>query len=143
MVTLKLKVLNNLELINAYDQGNTSVTARKIWVGGHKETVTLRLYQAVDGIETPVPNGERVLKESEEQVVTFTDLPKRTMDGKTITYFVREFGVPENYSVSYSPDRLTVTNTFQEGITHLNVKKIWQGGPGPSVPLELETHSQW
>ncbi|MDE8091009.1 Cna B-type domain-containing protein [Erysipelothrix rhusiopathiae] len=134
----QIKSLNNLELINAYDQGNTSVTARKIWVGGHKETVTLRLYQDVDGIETPVPNGERVLKESEEQVVTFTDLPERTLDGKDITYFVREAGVPENYSVSYSSDRLTVTNTFQEGVTHLNVKKIWQGGPGPSVPLELE-----
>ncbi|MBK2403967.1 Cna B-type domain-containing protein [Erysipelothrix sp. strain 2 (EsS2-7-Brazil)] len=129
---------NPLELINVYNQGSMSVTAEKKWIGGRKETVTLRLYQEIDGVETPVPNGERVLKESEAQIVTFTDLPERTLDGKTITYFVRELGVPENYSVSYSSDRLTVINTFQEGVTHLNVKKIWQGGPGPSIPLELE-----
>lgn len=127
-----------LELINTYDVGVTSVTARKIWVGGRKEAVTLRLYQEVDGVETPVPDGERILSETAEQVTTYDNLPERTQDGKTIQYFVREAGVPENYVVSYSPDRLTVTNTFQEGVTHLNVKKIWQGGPGPSVPLELE-----
>jgi hypothetical protein len=65
-----------------------------------------------------------VKAEGNKWTYTFTDLPKFNA-GNEIVYTVEEVNIATGYTVTYSEDTLTITNTHIPEVTEVNVSKVW------------------
>lgn len=144
---------------NTYNPTKTSVTATKVWndsenvEGIRPENVTLALY--ADGVEAKYVYDTAVeTKTTAGGQVTWNNLPKYrkgTADTE-IVYTVYEMkdgakveqngtipsldtGNDRKYTVTYSDDHLTVTNTYDVSVDRVTVKAIkeWEGGVTPDT----------
>ncbi|MBR6504561.1 MAG: Cna B-type domain-containing protein, partial [Clostridia bacterium] len=113
-------------IINAYLPGETSVTVTKIWEdnnnqdGLRPETVQVQLKK------NGVNEGQAViLSANNNWIYTWETLPEKE-NGETIQYTVEEVNVPNGYTVSYSEDTFTITNTYIPGTISKTVTKVWE-----------------
>lgn len=117
----------------------TSVSVKKIWVGGDEEDykpVQVRLLQNGSSYQAEgIVNPAELNAEGNWQYI-WTDLPKFDESGEEYRYSVEEItlvpgfimGQPEDDPESMLADHnFKVTNTEAEK-TSLSVRKIWQGG---------------
>ncbi|MDO5738003.1 MAG: Cna B-type domain-containing protein [Eubacteriales bacterium] len=97
------------------------VTVNKIWVGGSMPDTVIQLWregQEIDGTEIKeqvkmVDEGQFIAN-GETTSHTFAGLAKHDPSGRPFVYYALEPNVPMNYVATYSSDRLTITNTFEE-----------------------------
>lgn len=136
---ITLKITNTLK----YENISTSVTVNKIWIDPEnivRPEVTINLYQ--NGSEDvfasyTLKNGET----SHE----FTNLPKYDDDGNKNIYTAEEAEV-NGYTVEYSNDTLTITNTIdQENTVSISGTKTWiapEGIEHPTIKINLFQNEQ-
>ncbi|MCF2706784.1 Cna B-type domain-containing protein [Arcanobacterium haemolyticum] len=141
------KTEDGLTVTNTYVPELTTVTARKVWVGGPEADhtdVSLQLWQAI-GDDEPTKVGEPVTTTG--LTATWENIPITNTKGEAITYSVTEENIPTHYAVSYDVDEngFTVTNTLVNPEITVPVTKVWddadnQDGIRPdSVKVKLQT----
>lgn len=112
----------DIGVVNSYV---VDVTATKVWVNAPtvKPDVTFQLYESAydfdhelgEEVEVEVPVGSPVVLKDGEVSYTWNNLEKYEKSfGDTIerVYKVKEIDVPQGYEVTYSDDKLTITNTY-------------------------------
>lgn len=112
---------------------STNITATKLWQGGPKDrpSVTLQLYQQLvweDESEPPIPHGPPVTLSNGQTEYTWENLHRGYNEYTIYKYTVKEVDVPEGYTASYADDGLTVTNTYDDNLTHIEGAKTWDDG---------------
>lgn len=133
---------NSTFITNTYT-GITTETVKKIWSGDSGNTaarpaeITLTAVQMKNGVETGKTFDKVVAvdKASNEQSVTFDNLPKQDADGTVFTYTFDEVAVPGYEKVVNGN---TITNSLT-GKVDIPVEKRWIGGPvdKPEVTIQL------
>lgn len=102
------KLLENKDhFVNKYEPKTTELTVKKIWEKGpskHPE-IQVQLYRNGEIFGAPV-----TLKDTD--TYTWKNVTAEDFDGKAYTFTVKEVKVPEGYTVSYSKDTFTITNTY-------------------------------
>lgn len=128
-----VKTVDGLTVTNTYVSPKISVTGNKIWEGGltSRPTIELQLYRDGQAFGDPVE-----LKDG-ATVYTWDDLDKTDEDGNDYTYTIDEVETPSNYGKSKSNDGLTITNTYESPKEDITGRKVWEGGPKPSIQLQL------
>ena len=116
--------VNGFDITNKYTPEKTSVTVNKIWndsnnQDGKRYEVIAELYKNGNATGTTVK-----LNESNNYSATISGLDKYE-NGNVINYTFVETNVENDYSVSYSEDGLTITNTREVEKTSVTVNKIW------------------
>ena len=94
------------------------VTVTKVWVGGEKPATEIQLWRTGYGLngkvfQEKVDSFTTTAKGEDTQTHKFEKLAKQDPSGRDFTYYAEEVNVPENYTVSYSDDNLTLTNTYK------------------------------
>ena len=115
---------SGLEVTNSYISPKTSITGRKIWVGGPspKPKIELQLYR--NGQEHLDP----VTLSNGQTSHTWTDLDKTDHYGVDYKYTIDELSTPENYGKAVSEDKLSITNTYESPVSDITGRKAWEGG---------------
>lgn len=136
---ITLKITNTLK----YENISTSVTVNKIWIDPEnivRPEVTINLYQN----ESEDVFASYTLKNGETSH-EFTNLPKYDDDGNKNIYTAEEAEV-NGYTVEYSNDTLTITNTIdQENTVSISVTKTWiapEGIEHPTIKINLFQNEQ-
>lgn len=109
-------------VVNSYV---VDVTAEKVWVNAPtvKPDVTFQLYESAydydfeleEMVEVEVPVGNPVILKDGETSYTWNNLEKYQESWGEFTervYKVKEVDIPQGYDVTYSDDKLTITNTY-------------------------------
>ena len=144
---------DGLTVTNTYQIPMTGeVEAKKVWVNGPTThpTVWFKLYRKIAGGSIEEVPGVALQKlENGDTTANWTNLATTDINGNPYTFSVVEGqlvgsvftpGAPPNYQVSYSPDGLTVTNTYQIPMTgEVEAVKVWVNGPTthPTVWFKL------
>ena len=116
--------VNGFDITNKYTPEKTSVTVNKVWndsdnQDGMRYEVIAELYK--NGVAT---NITVKLNSDNGYTATISGLDKYE-NGNVINYTFVETNVENDYSVSYSEDGLTITNTREVEKTSVTVNKIW------------------
>ena len=116
--------VNGFDITNKYTPEKTSVTVNKVWndsdnQDGKRYEVIALLYK--NGVAT---NITVKLNSDNGYTATISGLDKYE-NGNVINYTFVETNVENDYSVSYSEDGLTITNTREVEKTSVTVNKIW------------------
>ena len=116
--------VNGFDITNKYTPEKTSVTVNKVWndsdnQDGKRYEVIALLYK--NGVAT---NIMVKLNSDNGYTTTISGLDKYE-NGNVINYTFVETNVENDYSVSYSEDGLTITNTREVEKTSVTVNKIW------------------
>ena len=116
--------INGFDITNTHEIEKTSVTVNKVWndsdnQDGMRYEVIAELYK--NGVATGITV---TLNEDNRYSATINDLDKYE-NGNVINYTFVETNVENDYSVSYSEDGLTITNTREVEKTSVTVNKIW------------------
>ncbi|MDO4459911.1 MAG: Cna B-type domain-containing protein, partial [Clostridia bacterium] len=112
-------------ITNKYNPEITGVTVEKIWDdadnqdGIRPELIEVALLADGEQVDTAELKAENAWKFS------FTDLPKFKDHGKEIAYTVEELTETKGYTVSYSDDTFTITNTHEVEKVEVPVSKTW------------------
>lgn len=132
--------VNGFNITNRRAQGQTSVTATKLWDddndrdGRRPATVQLQLYANGN------PSGSAVtLGPDSGWTHSWTTLPKAE-GGRDIAYSVRELAVPGGYTSEVSGDAtrgFTITNRHTPETVSIPIVKRWVGHAGPAVTIRL------
>ena len=129
---------DGFKIINTYTPGKVQKTVTKVWNdndnqdGKRPNSIIVQLYKTVDGIKTSLgdaykvelSSGEDQIWQENEQKYTWNNLPKKE-NGKDIVYSVEETIIPQEYTVTYSDDTFTITNTYVPGTIEKTVIKKW------------------
>ena len=115
---------NGLTIVNTREVEKTSVTVNKVWndsdnQDGMRYEVIAELYKNGTATGTTVR-----LNENNNYTATINDLDKYE-NGNVINYTFVETNVENGYSVSYSDNGLTITNTRTPEVTSINGIKTW------------------
>lgn len=120
------------------------VKVDKVWQGDdpadRPESVTVDLYRSASGQTQKVRTAQLTAKDG--WATTFSQLPAKDADGKTITYSIQEEPVA-GYTASISGSQtqgytLTNTKTHQEaGKVAIPVTKVWQGKAADACTVRL------
>lgn len=99
----------DLNVTNTYKSPTKDVEVKVVWLGGDPQDTKIILYRKntnsdLEEVEVFNSNKDNVSK-------TFEKLPVTDEKGQEYTYYAYEPEVPEGFTVSYSGDELTVTNT--------------------------------
>ena len=100
---------HGLDVTNNYKSPTKDITVNVKWVGGDPQDTKIILYRKntnSDLEEVGVFNSNK-----DNLSKTFEDMPVTDDKGQDYTYYAYEPEVPEGFTVSYSDDELTVTNT--------------------------------
>lgn len=126
--------INGYNITNTYTPGIVEKTVTKIWEDGNDSdgirttSVEVQLYKTVNGIKTSMGEDYKVaLNKGNGWKYTWNNLPEKE-DGNIITYTVEEVDVPNGYSVSYSEDTFTITNTHVPKDLAIQLQKIDEQG---------------
>lgn len=117
-------------------RAKTNIEARKTWQGGENlrpSTYTFRLLR--DGIAY----GEDKTVNSDQETVTWQNLPVSDHNGRDYVYQVQELNVPQGF-VAEQTDNLHITNKYQPPKTNITVHKIWlkdEKEESPTIHLQL------
>ncbi len=124
---------------------NGTAKATKNWVKGdklEKPTIWFKLYRSIEeGEREEVPNVSIQKLADGTTEVTWTNLEETDIDGNSYDFYVIEVDGEGN---AFEPDNyikaevgLEVTNTYESPKINIDVKKIWENGPKPSIQLQL------
>lgn len=99
----------DLNVTNTYKSPTKDVEVKVVWLGGDPQDTKIILYRKnlnsdLEEVGVFNSNKDNLLK-------TFERLPVTDDKGQDYTYYAYEPEVPEGFTVSYSDDELTVTNT--------------------------------
>ena len=130
------------------DELNVKKTIKKIWVNGDKPATKIQLWRkgtAADGtaIDEMVNEFTTTAGQDSEKKFTKTSkgilLAKYDPQGNEFEYYAKEVNVPANYEVTYSDDKLTVTNTYvkPDDKTNTGSKKVKKVKTGDNLMLKL------
>ena len=130
------------------DELNVKKTIKKIWVNGDKPATKIQLWRkgtAADGtaIDEMVNEFTTTAGQNSEKEFTKTSkdilLAKYDPQGNEFEYYAKEVNVPANYEVTYSDDKLTVTNTYvkPDDKTNTGFKKVKKVKTGDNLMLKL------
>ena len=111
----------------------TSVTGKKIWIGGpdEKPTIELQLYRDLR------KHGEPIVLRDGETEYTWSNLEKTNIFGKNYRYTVNEVKTPIGYRKSISDDGLTITNRYRESLCDSTLTDLWPDKPSfPSFSID-------
>ena len=116
--------INGFDITNTHEIEKTSVTVNKVWndsdnQDGMRYEVIAELYKNGTATGTTVR-----LNENNNYSATINDLDKYE-NGNVINYTFVETNVENGYSVSYSDNGLTITNTRTPEVTSINGTKTW------------------
>ena len=115
-------------ITNTHEVERTSVTVKKIWVddndrdGVRPKKLVIAIMKTIDGLSEKVKDIE--LNDGNKWTETVDNLLKYE-NGKEVTYTAVENDVPKGYEVSYSEDKLTITNTHEIETNDIVVTKVW------------------
>lgn len=137
-----------LDITNTY--AYFDATVYKNWQNApdnHPTTVQFTLYQTTTpDVEDSWTKVENVTPTQNGDSYTFSNLPRKTADGKTIYYKVEEVSIPD-YTVSYPTNFISETNTSWTVINTydkmaINAIKNWVGDAGSesSRPNSITVH---
>lgn len=131
-------------IANEKDIHYIDLEASKVWddqdnvEGLRPEKIEFQLYKNGTAEGKPV-----ALSAGNDWKVTFSALPDKDKDGKTITYTVKEVKVPTHYTTDsqeaqFVDGKATITNKRTPETTEVTVKKVWddaqnQDGLRPST----------
>ncbi len=149
-------------LTNTYVAPTTEISMTKQWSGGDKTqrpNLTILLTRRIGAEGTAETVATLVLSkqsataintEADTWTYTWTQLPATDSDGNPYTYAVEEIRIGDadvagnaagDYTVTYSDDRLTVTNTYQSPTAPVEATLRWVGGESagtrPTVHFQL------
>ena len=113
-------------ITNTHTPEKTSKTVSKVWEDSNNQDgirpASIEVQLLADGAE----HGDPVtLNQDNNWGYTWEDLDKYK-DGREITYTVKEVSEVPDYTVSYSADTFTITNTYTPGKTSKTVSKVWE-----------------
>jgi TQXA domain-containing protein len=130
----------NLTYVNEKEETTTKLTATKVWAndentGRRPDSVKITLHEQIEGGEMTATQHTYTLNEKNSWTQVVTDLAKR-VNGKDVTYALREDEVPEGYTVqtTTSTDEndnpvYTFTNTYNEDLLNkLVIGKVLENG---------------
>lgn len=100
---------NGLDVINNYKSPTKDVTVNVKWVGGDPQDTKIILYRKNTNSDLEEVGVFNSNKDNLSKI--FEKLPVTDNKGQDYTYYAYEPEVPEGFTVSYSDDELTVTNT--------------------------------
>ena len=112
-------------ITNSYTPRETSKTVIYVWDdadnqdGKRPDSMEVQLF--ADGMESGAPI---MLSAENNWRYTWTGLPEEK-DGKAITYIVKETSIVEGYTVTYSDDTFTITNSYRPETVVQSVSKVW------------------
>ena len=115
-------------ITNTHEVVRTSVTVKKIWVddndrdGVRPKKLVITIMKTIDGLSEKVKDIE--LNDGNKWTETIDNLLKYE-DAKAVIYTAEEQDVPKGYEVSYSEDKLTITNTHEIETNDIVVTKVW------------------
>ncbi|WP_244660799.1 Cna B-type domain-containing protein [Erysipelothrix sp. strain 2 (EsS2-6-Brazil)] len=114
-------------ITNHFQPEVRTINAYLYWEHGpdEKPTVIFDLYQVVDGVETRIDESKTLVTGMSH---VSWDVPVQTHEGKNIEYFVKQRNLPEDYTMRYGVDRLTVINTYHPPVQEITLNKQWVGG---------------
>jgi len=105
--------------INSETPGKTTKTVKKVWkddsdkAGKRPASIKVQLYAGTEKY-----GNEIALSAKNNWQYTWKNLPKADSDGNEITYHVSETTLITGYTVSYSDDSFTITNTYSNNNSH-------------------------
>lgn len=105
--------------INSETPGKTTKTVKKVWkddsdkAGKRPASIKVQLYAGTEKY-----GNEITLSAKNNWQYTWKNLPKADSDGNEITYHVSETTLITGYTVSYSDDSFTITNTYSNNNSH-------------------------
>ncbi|WP_331836980.1 Cna B-type domain-containing protein, partial [Erysipelothrix piscisicarius] len=104
-----------------------------------RDRVVFELYRRVEDNDFEAVSNQKETLLPSMASVTFTDLPVNDQQGRLYEYRVKEIEGPEHFEASYSDDGLTVTNTYNPGVTEVSFTKVWVDGPDthPTIVVDL------
>ena len=120
----------------------THLEVKKVWSGGPtvKPTIQLQLLRngQAYGSVVELLNGQSGYR--------WEDLLATDDQGNPYHYSVKELAV-EGYTSTIGPvqdNQVTITNTYVVPKTHLEVRKVWSGGPTvkPTITIQLLRNNQ-
>lgn len=109
-------------------------TVTKIWEDGKDSdgirptSIEVQLYKTVNGTKTSMGDSYKVTLNAENNWTHTWDGLAQKEAGKAIVYSVEEINVPNGYSVSYSEDTFTITNTHVPKDLAIQLQKIDEQG---------------
>ena len=117
------EIAGGFEIENGHTPETVTVSGAKTWndegnESARPESITIRVLG--DGAEV----AHKEVTASDDWKWEFSGLPKYKA-GKLITYTITEDAIP-----NYTPqiNGFNVTNTYEEGVTSVSVKKVWSDG---------------
>ena len=120
---------NGFTITNDHSSERTNIIVTKIWDDDSNrdlkrpDEITLVL-TGTDGFVYSSLADATVVKNGDTWTYNFT-VRKYYNHGQEVVFTVSESVVPENYTVSYDQNALTVTNTHEIEKTEITVTKIW------------------
>lgn len=109
----------------SFEDTKTTITTKKLWDDFENKHQTRPATVKVQLMQNSEQYGNAiVLKASDNWTYTWTELPAYDANNNAYIYTVEEVDVPTNYDVTYSEDRLTITNTLKN-VTEKMVTKVW------------------
>ena len=152
---VKMADMNNgvITVTNTLKKETTDVEFTKVWAAANGTTLPTTLPEVTfvlvkDGTVTTTT----AKVDSTTNKAKFSGLDKYTKDGEEIKYTVKEQGEADgaiklggkDYTVTYSEDDKTVTNTLQKELKEVKATKAWTAANGvtaltknPAVKLQL------
>lgn len=126
---------SGLDVTNTYVIPKINIEGTKIWNKGPavKPNITLQLFK--DG----VAHRDAVILKDGVTKHLWENLDETDANGNKHSYTIKEVSELENYTVSYSEDKLTITNTYVSPKTDITGTKKWINGPSlrPDITLQL------
>ncbi|WP_195454745.1 Cna B-type domain-containing protein [Turicibacter sanguinis] len=109
----------------SFEDTKTTITTKKLWDDFENKHQTRPATVKVQLMQNSKQYGNAIeLKASDNWTYTWTELPAYDANNNAYIYTVEEVDVPTNYDVTYSEDRLTITNTLKN-VTEKMVTKVW------------------
>lgn len=132
-------------ITNTYVTPRIAVTAEKVWQGGStlKTPIVVELRKAIQG-GAPAVVGTQELNEANSWSHTWADQPATDSEGNTYLYTLKEMEAPMHFAASVTQSesaggniKLTLTNTYQVPVLHIEATKFWAGGQALSNPITV------
>lgn len=118
----------------------TDIKVEKKWVGDVGGEVTVELLADDKIVKDDSDNARTiVLNSTNSWINKFTNVYLKSLEGKTLTFTVREKPVA-GYTPSItgnSASGFIITNTKNAVVKDIPVRKVWSGGEGGEVTVEL------